>query len=264
MHTGALLREQVEDDLRAALAAGDELKVVFQPQVAAADQTVTGLEVLVRWQHPVQGIIPPDQFIPLAEATGLIVPLGEWVLRQACDASRRWPDLAIAVNVSPVQFRSVDFAERVLDIIREIDADPRKIELEITESVPLERGARDALMILRRAGLRIALDDFGTGYSDIEYLRHFEVDKIKIDRSFVQAMDQAGDPAMIVKGIVSLGHSLGLTVTVEGVETEGQLQILSSMGCDGMQGYLFSPPVPEHEITSLPLARCGRSVICAA
>jgi diguanylate cyclase (GGDEF)-like protein len=248
-------RACIEEELRTALAAGDELKVFFQPQLAAAGQHIIGLEALVRWQHPTRGLILPDQFIPVAEETGLIVQLGELVLRQACVTSRRWPELFVAVNLSAVQFRSSGFAERVIKIVRESGADPRKIELEVTESVLLDDGslARDALQTLRGAGFKIALDDFGTGYSSLSYLRHFEVDKIKIDQSFVQHLGHAADAdsAAIVTAIITLGHSMGLTVTAEGVETEDQRRFLSATGCNEMQGYLFSRALPEDQLADL-------------
>ncbi|MET0428610.1 MAG: EAL domain-containing protein [Microvirga sp.] len=249
------LRGVIEHELRAALAAGDRLKVFYQPVIEAAGQTIVGLEALVRWQHPVRGLIPPDQFIPIAEATGLIVPLGEWVLRQACAMSLRWPDLFLAVNLSPVQVRSSGFAQRVIAIVEEAGATPRRIELEVTEGVLLENDdiARGALKILRNAGFKIALDDFGTGYSSLSYLRHFEVDKIKIDRSFVQHLGHVADTdsAAIITAIATLGNTIGLTVTAEGVETDDQRRLLSTIGCDELQGYLFSRAVPEDQLAGL-------------
>ncbi|PVE21847.1 hypothetical protein DC522_24340 [Microvirga sp. KLBC 81] len=225
------LRSRLEEDLRTALADGEGLQVFYQPEVASAGQPVIGLEALVRWQHPTRGLISPEQFIPIAEETGLIMPLGEWVLRQACIVSRRWPELLMAVNLSPVQVRSSGFAERVIEIVRECGADPRRIEFEITEGTLLDNGefTGKVLQSLREAGFRIALDDFGTGYSSLNYLRQFEIDKIKIDRSFVQP----------------LGRALGLTVTAEGVETEEQKRLIAAMGASEMQGFLFSQAVPE-------------------
>jgi EAL domain-containing protein (putative c-di-GMP-specific phosphodiesterase class I) len=231
------------------------LKVFYQPQVVGTGSPIIGLEALIRWEHPTRGLITPDQFIPVAEETGLIVPLGEWVLRQACATSRRWPDLFIAVNLSPVQFRSSGFAQRVIEIVRECQADPRQIELEVTEGTLLDNDefTRSALDTLRRAGFRIALDDFGTGYSSLSYLRQYEVDKIKIDRSFTQHLGHAADEdsAAIITAIVALGHTLGLTVAAEGIETEDQRQALAAMGCDQLQGYLFSRAIPENELAGL-------------
>jgi EAL domain-containing protein (putative c-di-GMP-specific phosphodiesterase class I) len=216
-------------------------------------QSIIGLEALVRWHHPTRGVIAPGQFIPIAEETGLISPLGEWVLRQACLASKRWPDLTIAVNLSPVQFRSGDLAQRLIDIVSEAGADPRRIEFEITESLLLDDSelSRSALKILRQEGFKIALDDFGTGYSSLSYLRRFEVDKIKIDRSFVQHLGEQEESIAIVTAIVSLCRAMGLTVTAEGVETEDQKLFLSQTGCSEMQGFLFSRALPEEQIGDL-------------
>jgi diguanylate cyclase (GGDEF)-like protein len=251
------LRGTIEEELRTALDSGEGLRVYYQPQVAGPGQAIVGLEALVRWQHPTRGLISPEQFISVAEETGLIGQLGEWVLRQACDASRRWPDLFIAVNLSPRQIRSSGFAERVLALVRESGADPHRIELEVTESVLLndDDQVRDALVQLRAAGVRIALDDFGTGYSSLSYLRRFEVDKIKIDRSFIQQLGHRADSAAIVTAVVTLGHAMGLTVTAEGVETSEQRDFLAAVGCNGLQGYLFSRAVPEDEIAKLLTAK---------
>jgi EAL domain-containing protein (putative c-di-GMP-specific phosphodiesterase class I) len=247
------MRGTVEEELRAALVSGEGLRVYYQPQVAGVTQSIIGLEALVRWQHPTRGLISPEQFISVAEETGLICQLGEWVLRQACETSRRWPDLFIAVNLSPMQIRSSGFAERVLTIVRESRADPRHIELEVTESVLLndDDHVRDALKQLRATGVRIALDDFGTGYSSLSYLRRFEVDKIKIDRSFIQQLGHRADSAAIVTAVVTLGHAMGLTVTAEGVETSEQSAFLAAVGCNGLQGYLFSRAIPEEEVDAL-------------
>jgi EAL domain-containing protein (putative c-di-GMP-specific phosphodiesterase class I) len=169
-------------ELRIALAAGEGSEVAYQPQVAAPGRPIIGLEALVRWQHPTRGLILPDQFIPIAEQTGLISQIGEFVLREVCATSRRWPDLFISINLSPVQFRTDGFADRVIQIVRQNGVDPAKIELEITEGVLLDEGGQtaDALRVLRAAGFRVALEDFGTGYSSLGYLQKFEVDKIKI------------------------------------------------------------------------------------
>jgi diguanylate cyclase (GGDEF)-like protein len=253
MDDSVRLRSTIEEDLRAALAAGNGLQVHYQPQVAGADSTIVGLEALVRWQHPTLGLVAPDQFIGVAEGSGLIKQLGEWVLRQACAASRRWPDLFVAVNLSPAQFRTNGFAEQVIAIVRECGADPHRIELEVTEGVLLDDSdtVREALSTLREAGFKIALDDFGTGYSSLSYLRRFEVDKIKIDRSFVQHLGHAVDSAAIISAVLTLGHAMGLNVTAEGVETTEQHDFLEAAGCHTMQGYLFSRPLPQNEIDRL-------------
>jgi diguanylate cyclase (GGDEF)-like protein len=246
-------RSTIEEELRAALRTGDDLRLFYQPQVDVNGQSVTGLEALVRWYHPTRGIIAPSQFIAIAEETGLIAPLGEWVLRQACLASKQWPHLTIAVNLSPVQFRADNLAQRFIDIVREAGANPRRIELEITESLLLDHSDLSAstLKALRQEGFRIALDDFGTGYSSLSYLRRFEVDKIKIDRSFVQNLGQQDESVAIVTAIVNLCRAMGLTVTAEGVETEAQKLFLAQTGCNEMQGFLFSRALPEGEIHEL-------------
>jgi diguanylate cyclase (GGDEF)-like protein len=247
-------RAAIEEELREALASGNGLKVHYQPQVAAAGQPIIGLEALVRWQHPSRGLITPDQFLPIAEETGLIIQLGDIVLRQACAISKRWPDLFVAVNLSPIQIRSNGFAERVIRIVRESGADPCRIELEVTENILLgDKPTRDALKRLRNAGFRIALDDFGSGHSSLSYLHRSEIDKIKIDRSFVQHMAYTADrdSAAIIEAITSLGRTVGLTVSAEGVETEDQRRLLASTGCTELQGHLFARALPEDRIAGL-------------
>ncbi len=247
------IRKTIEDDLREALVTGKGLEVAYQPQIALGGGAIVGVEALARWRHPERGYIQPSQFIPVAEQTGLINQLGDWVLRQACAASRRWPGLFVSVNLSPVQFRSKGFAERVTRIVGECGADPRRIELEVTESVLLdeEGGTIEALRLLRGAGFRIALDDFGTGYSSLGYLHRFDVDKIKIDRSFTQSLGQGSKAAAVIKAIVSLGHAMDLTVTAEGVETEVQKNFLHTAGCNEMQGYLFSRALSAEQMTRM-------------
>jgi diguanylate cyclase (GGDEF)-like protein len=253
MDDSVRFRGTVEDELRIALAKEEGLIVHYQPQVRCGDQAIVGVEALVRWQHPTRGLIPPLHFISIAEETGLIRELGEWLLREACRAAQEWPKLFVAVNLSPVQFRAPDFADRMLAIVIEAGADPRRFELEVTESVLLDDDAlvRQALERLRAAGFRIALDDFGTGYSSLGYLRQFQVDKIKIDRSFIEPLWTSTDAAAIVTAVLTLGHAMGLTVAAEGVETLDQQRFLVAAGCDVMQGYLYSPAVPEAAITRM-------------
>jgi diguanylate cyclase (GGDEF)-like protein len=255
------VRSAIEEELRAALVTGDDLRLFYQPQVDVDGQSIIGLEALVRWHHPTRGMVTPNQFIPIAEETGLISSLGEWVLRQACLASKRWPNLAIAVNLSPVQFRADDLAQRLIGIVREAGADPRRIEFEITEGLLLDDSdlSHSALKALRQEGFKIALDDFGTGYSSLSYLRRFDVDKIKIDRSFVQYLGQQREAVAIVTAIVALCQAMGLTVTAEGVETEDQKRFLSQTGCSEMQGFLFSRALPEEQIGDL-LSSLGESL----
>lgn len=258
------LRRMIEEELRIALATGDGLEVAYQPQIAVDGDSVVGVEALARWRHPTRGYIQPSQFIPVAEQTGLIVQLGDWILRQACQASQRWPDLFVSVNLSPVQFKLNDFAKHVIEVVRECGADPRGIELEVTESVLLDEecGTADALRTLRDAGFRIALDDFGTGYSSLGYLHRFEVDKIKIDRSFTQSLGQGTKAAAVIKAIVSLGHAMSLTVTAEGVETEVQKNFLHTAGCNEMQGYLFSKALSQEQITRMLARSSSREIQC--
>jgi len=252
MDDSVKLRGQIEDDLRSALSSGRGLCLHYQPQVGT-DGAVIGLEALVRWEHPTRGLISPEQFVPVAEDSGLIVPLGEWILRQACIVSRRWPDLFVAVNLSPLQFRSNGFFETLTGIVRNTGANPKNLQLEITERVLLDDddSVRTTLSKLRAAGFTIALDDFGTGYSSLSYLRKFEVDKIKIDRSFIQHLGQASDSNSIISAVLALGHAMGLSVAAEGVETAEQQTFLKVAGCKEMQGYYFSQALPPDELVAL-------------
>lgn len=246
------LRSMIEDELRQALANGKGLCVHYQPQVRQGGEVV-GLEALVRWDHPSRGLIAPEQFVPVAEESGLIVALGEWVLLQACLASRRWPDLFVAVNLSPFQLRAHGFFDSLMRIVRGAGANPSAIQLEVTERVLLDDDAavKEVLSALRSAGYTIVLDDFGTGYSSLSYLRRFEVDKIKIDRSFVQHLGEASESGAIVTAVLALGHALGLSVAAEGVETAEQQIFLDVAGCKEMQGYHFSRPLPPDELARL-------------
>ncbi len=243
-------RARIEADLREALADKTGLEVHYQPLLVDHGRRLTGVEALVRWRHPQRGMISPAQFIPIAEETGLITPLGEWVLAQACAIAARRPDIVMSVNVSAVQLGAPDAAERLLAIIAAAGADPRRIELELTETAFLE--ARDSIGEtidrLRGAGVRVALDDFGTGYSSLAHLQSFAVDKIKIDSSFVQNLGKSADALAIVEALVGLGRAMNIRVTAEGVETVGQMQALSDLGCAEMQGYLFSAAVPAERL----------------
>ena len=247
------MRAIVETDLRKALADGRELEIHYQPLYSNADETLVGVEALVRWNHPTLGFLGPGQFVPIAEETGLIAPLGEWVLAKACRLLSRWPDIALAVNVSPVQLRDPMLAPRVLHIVRESGFDPARLQLEITENALFNADGivSCSLSDLRAAGICIALDDFGTGYSSLAHLRRLEVDKVKIDRSFVQYLGQSADSGAIVQAVANIGKTLGLMVTAEGVETEEQREFLASTGCTELQGFLFSRPLSEEAITEL-------------
>jgi diguanylate cyclase (GGDEF)-like protein len=246
------LRSSIEEDLREALSSGVGLCLYYQTQIGNNGRII-GLEALIRWNHPTRGLIAPEQFISVAEESGLIVPLGEWVLREACLASLRCGPLFVAVNLSPVQLRAQGFFDSLMRIVRRAGADPSSIQLELTERVLLDDddSVRTVLSQLRAAGFTIVLDDFGTGYSSLSYLRKFEVDKIKIDRSFVQHLGEASDSAAIVTAVLALGRAMGLSVAAEGVETPEQRAFLDIAGCKEMQGYYFSRPVPADELAEL-------------
>ena len=252
-------RRQLELDLRQALARG-QLEIHYQPLVELATDTVAGCEALLRWYHPERGMISPAEFIPVAEDTGLINEIGDWVLKRACAEAAGWPGhIRLAVNVSPVQFRTKTLALRVATALRESGLSPDRLELEITEAV-LIRDDDEALVILhqlRDLGVRIALDDFGTGYSSLSYLRRFPFDKIKIDRSFVSDIGDAEGSSMIVQAVVNMASACRMSTTAEGVETEMQREILRGLGCSEMQGYLFSPAVPASKLQQLLLSKAS-------
>lgn len=242
-------RHVIEGELREALRSPGQLWVAFQPLCGNAEE-VLGAEALLRWTHPKIGTIPPSRFIAIAEGTGLIEQLGEFVLRRAAEFGARWPGRTIAVNISPAQLRNPTFAERVFALLAETGMRPADLEIEITEGILLddESVAASTIHSFRRAGIRIALDDFGTGYSSLSYLKRYPVDRIKIDRSFVAQLSTASASDAIVQAMVTLAHALGIEVTAEGVETEGQFRTLVSMGCNTFQGYLFSQPLTEDAI----------------
>ena len=247
----------LENDLREALER-NELELHFQPKVDIATGRVRSAEALLRWRHPTRGMVPPNVFIPVAEETGLILPLGEWVLRQACRQLREWLDagmspVRIAVNLSAKQFHDADLAAIVRSALNDARLQPGYIELELTESALMcnpEESAR-TLESLSAMGVHISIDDFGTGYSSLSYLRRFPLDKLKIDRSFIRDLLVSADDACIVRAIISLAHSLRLRVVAEGVETHQQLEFLRELGCDQYQGYYCSPAVPADQFVAL-------------
>ncbi len=245
-------RRALEFDLRKALALG-QFEVNYQALINLESDQISGFEALVRWRHPERGMVQPNDFIPLAEETGLIGPIGNWVLNQACSDAITWPDhVKIAVNLSPVQFNKT----LVLDVITALSKSglsPKRLELEITETVLMQDTETivGILNQLRDLGVRIAMDDFGTGYSSLGYLRKFPFDKIKIDRSFVNDMDGNADSIAIVRAVAGLGASLGMATTAEGVETIEQLRQLRLEGCTEAQGYLISKPRPAGELAEL-------------
>jgi EAL domain-containing protein (putative c-di-GMP-specific phosphodiesterase class I) len=250
MDADLVKRKLIENDLRAAIER-NELHVAYQPIVSNNGETVIGVEALCRWTHAARGDIAPSEFIPIAEYSGLIIPLGEWVLRRACLDAKAWPGVFIAVNVSPLQFRRPNFVGIVERILAETGFDPTRLELEVTESTLLGNSetAGQAMARLKALGVRLALDDFGTGYSSLLYLRRFPFDKLKIDRSFVHSIERAADAAAIVHAVVSLGRGLGMKVTAEGVESYDQQLFLRAAGINSMQGYRFGRPCPAEAIT---------------
>jgi diguanylate cyclase (GGDEF)-like protein len=253
MDARAQARRLMEVDLRAALLRG-EFEVYYQPIYDLKADQIICFEALLRWNHPLRGLIPPVEFIALAEETGLIIPIGDWVLRTACMNAVRWPqDVRVAVNLSPAQFKNRNLVTSVIAAVSASGLAANRLELEITESVLLEdsEGTLATLHKLRDLGVRISMDDFGTGYSSLSYLRSFPFDKIKIDRSFVHELATRGDSMAIVRAVTGLGKSLGISTTAEGVETREQLALLRSEGCNEVQGFLFSQPRPAAEVEKM-------------
>ncbi len=250
-------RLMLDNSLRKALER-QEFFVHYQPQMNLLTGSLIGMEALVRWQQPEMGLVTPDKFIPLAEESGLIIPIGEWVLRTACRQNKAWHDmgfgpLRMAVNLSARQFRQGNLAESVAAVLDETGLPPSLLELEITEST-IMRNAEETIVTLRRLkemGISLAIDDFGTGYSSLSYLKHFPIDRLKIDRSFVLDITTDPDDAAIAEAIISMAHSLKLKVTAEGVEQQEQLHFLTQRNCDEMQGYLVSRPISAEEFTRL-------------
>ena len=257
MNARAVERHSVEEGLRVALAR-QELVLHYQPKVDLRTGAISGAEALVRWSHPTRGLVPPAQFIPVAEDCGLILPIDNWVLREACRQARAWADAGlcagtIAVNVSAMELRGDHFLEGLFAVLTETGLDPRSLELELTESVLMKNAesAASILQSLRTRGVQVAVDDFGTGYSSLSYLRKFAVDSLKIDQSFVSQITSAEDDMSIVTAVISMARSLKLRVIAEGVETLEQLAFLRSLGCDEAQGFYFSRPVPAQEFVQL-------------
>ncbi|GEM_PF-4641050 len=247
-------RHALEQALRAAVER-EAFLLHYQPQVALADGRIVGVEALLRWHHPQRGWISPAQFVPLLEDTGLIAPVGEWVLRSACRQQRAWREttgvgVKVAVNVSARQFHDPDLAARIGAILEQSGIEAHHLELEITESVYLGNGGRtlEALHALKALGVQVSINDFGTGYSSLGYLRKFPVDLLKIDQSFVRDLTHDPDSFLIARSVIAIAHGLGMRVIAEGVETEGQLRLLAREGCDEVQGYYFSRPVPAEAL----------------
>jgi diguanylate cyclase (GGDEF)-like protein len=250
MNTRMKARRELEMDLRKALAS-EQFELHYQPLVVLETNEVNGFEALLRWNHPTRGLISPADFIPIAEETGLIVPLGEWVLKAACTEAVDWPDhIKVAVNLSPAQLNCRNLVSMVTAALNDSGMAANKLQLEITETVLLQNTFTTLATLheLRKMGVQIALDDFGTGYSSLSYLRSFPFDKIKIDRSFIQDLSNGAEPLAIVNAVAGLAKCLNMTSTAEGVETQQQMDVLQSIGCTEMQGYLFSHARPAHEI----------------
>lgn len=257
---------RMEDQLCRAID-NDELELLYQPKVHIATRNITGFEALVRWDHPQRGPLSPDEFIPLAENTGLIAPLGKWVLHTACRQAREWlthfPDLLVAVNLSAVQFHQANICREVRGILEAAGLDPRHLELEITESVIMRDADKAALTLrdLAKLGVKITIDDFGTGYSSLSYLRSFPVDSFKIDRSFLKDLLTDVRAKALYTAIAAMAKSLGLQVVAEGVETQEQLDFVRQVQCDEVQGYLISKPIPGNDATKLLMQHISGSHI---
>lgn len=257
MNVRAVERQAIEENLRRALKVG-EFELHYQPRINLRTRKIIGAEALVRWEHPTRGLVPPLEFIPIAEDCGLIVPIGAWVLRMACQQAKAWNDaghakLMMSVNVSAIEFSDPHFLEGVFRILEETKMDPHRLELELTESVLMKspESAVSVLQALRNKGISIAIDDFGTGYSSLSYLRKFPVDALKIDQSFVRQIEFDGENSVIVKAVIGMARSLKLRVVAEGIESLQQLQFLASHHCDEAQGYYFSKPLPASQFAKL-------------
>jgi EAL domain-containing protein (putative c-di-GMP-specific phosphodiesterase class I) len=257
MNVRAVERQSIEESLRRAVER-QEFILHYQPKINVATGAITGVEALLRWQHPVRGLVPPAQFIPVAEDCGLILSIGDWVLREACAQAKTWadaglPPVKIAVNVSGVEFQDISFSNRLFKILEESGLPAGALEVELTESVLMKRSehAIAVLGALHEHGVTLAIDDFGTGYSSLSYLRRFPIDVLKIDQSFIRQISRGGDESVIVTAVIGLAKNLKLSVVAEGVETLEELEFLRAQGCDEVQGYYFSRPVPAASFEAL-------------
>jgi EAL domain-containing protein (putative c-di-GMP-specific phosphodiesterase class I) len=265
MHRRAVSRLHLENDLRKAVER-DELRVHYQPIISLRDFHIIGFEALVRWQRPDSGLTMPAEFISVAEETGLILPIGNWVLREACRQNHNWqlqfpsePSFTVAVNVSAKQFAHPGLISEVNHILRETSLGPHSLKLELTESIAMREVELTigVLNKLKAVGVRLSIDDFGTGYSSLSYLHRFKFDTLKIDRSFISQMDDKIESSQIVQAIITLAHNMGMEVVAEGVETSEQASQLKSLGCEYAQGYFFSKPISEEAIRQLLLKSNG-------
>jgi EAL domain-containing protein (putative c-di-GMP-specific phosphodiesterase class I) len=262
-------RRAMELDLRRAVAQGD-FGLVYQPVADVRRGRVVGAEALIRWQSRERGLVSPADFVPVAEETGLIVPIGEWALRRACTDAAKWPEnMRVAVNLSPVQFRSPHLLTVVLSALSCAGLPPERLELEITESVVLENSAQNIRLLneLRSIGVRISLDDFGTGYSGLGYFQAFRFDRVKIDQAFTRNMLEQPTSVAIIRAAIGLCNDMDMAITAEGVETKDQLDLLLKLGCHAIQGYIFSKPISQDELgATLDLieARIARASVVSA
>lgn len=259
-------RLSLEAGLRRALERG-EIEVFYQPKIGFGSGRVTGVEALIRWRHPELGLLAPDRFVPLAEETGLIVPIGYWTLRRVCERVRHWHDLgmdlSVAVNLSACQFHQPELVGELASILEATGASPRHVELEITETMVMRDPERavGVMAALRAMGVRLSLDDFGTGHSSLGYLKRFPIDQLKVDRSFVRDLPHNGDDVAITRAVIALAHSLKMTVVAEGVENRSQFDLLRDEGCDEFQGYYCKPPLEEDELMGfLAQERASRGI----
>jgi EAL domain-containing protein (putative c-di-GMP-specific phosphodiesterase class I) len=257
MNVRAVERQSIEESLRSALERR-EFALQYQPKISLSTGEITGAEALLRWTHPTRGPVSPAQFIPVAEDCGLILPIGNWVLREACKQARAWVDAGLpfatmAVNISAMEFRDENFLEGIFTILEDTGLAPGSLELELTESVLMKHAesTESILRALRARGVQLAVDDFGTGYSSLSYLRKFPIDALKIDQSFVRQITTGPIETTIVTAVISMGRSLKLRVVAEGVETQEELAFLQAHQCDEAQGYYFSRPVPSEQFAKL-------------
>jgi EAL domain-containing protein (putative c-di-GMP-specific phosphodiesterase class I) len=259
MHTRAVTLLQLETDLRSAIER-DELCMYYQPIVDLSSMRLFGFESLIRWNHPQRGLVPPNEFIPVSEETGLIIPLTLWVLRTSCRQMVEWQrksesnkDLIVSVNLSGKHFAEKDLVKQIETIIKETGIEPRSLKLELTESAVMENAESVILMLkqIRELGVQLSIDDFGTGYSSLSYLHRFPINTLKVDRSFVSTMEDGSENGEIVRTVVALAKTLGLDIVAEGIESIHQLHQLRILGCEYGQGYLFSRPVPVEEAERL-------------
>jgi EAL domain-containing protein (putative c-di-GMP-specific phosphodiesterase class I) len=267
MNVRAVERQAIEESLRRALERR-EFALHYQPRINLKTGEITGAEALIRWTHPIRGLVSPAQFIPIAEDCGLILPIGKWVLGEACRQARAWLDAGLllgtmAVNISAIEFRDEGFLEGVFATLQDAGLDPKSLELELTESVLMKHAESTASLLetLRGRGVKMAVDDFGTGYSSLSYLRKFPIDTLKIDQSFVRQITTIPDETTIVTAVISMGRSLKLRVVAEGVETQAQMEFLQAHECDEAQGYYFSPPVPPQQFAKLLVAGISPTVV---